>query len=162
MVIVNKPGAASSLGMREIHDAKPDGYIIGMNGSALITSNLLGILPYDHDDLTVIAMYGAISPIIVASTKTKRPFKTIEEVISFAKAHPGELSIATAGVGAWMWTATMAFVQATGLQFNVIPQPGAAAFTIAQVAGGHADIGICPGGCQIPDRRRECPCDRSI
>jgi len=142
IVVVNKPGAGSTIGAREVHDAKPDGYTIGMQGVTLIGGKLQGILPYDHEGVTVIAIYGVITPIIVASTKTQRPFKTIEEVISFSKAHPGDVSIATSGVGQAWWIATQAFMYGTGLKFNVIPQPGAGGFAIAQVAGGHTDLGI--------------------
>jgi tripartite-type tricarboxylate transporter receptor subunit TctC len=142
VIIVNKPGAASTIGAREVHDAKPDGYTIGMQGATLIGGKLQGLLPYDHEAFTIIGTYGTFIPIIVASTKTQRPFKTIEEVISFAKSRPGDVSIATSGIGQSWWIATMAFQHGTGTQFNVIPQPGTAAFAIAQVAGGHTDLGI--------------------
>ena len=98
IVVVNKPGGGSSIGYRELHDAKPDGYTIGWERERL-SNKLQGLLPYDHQDFTVVGTYATYIPIIVASTKTKRPFKTIEEVISFAKSHPGEISMATGGVG---------------------------------------------------------------
>jgi tripartite-type tricarboxylate transporter receptor subunit TctC len=142
IMVVNKPGAGSSIGYREIHDAKPDGYTIGWAAATIVSNKLQGLLPYDHQDFTMIGTYATYVPIIVASTKTKRPFKTIEEVLSFAKSNPGEVSIAAGAVGQSWWIATMAFLAGTGLQFNVIPQPGTGAYSIAQVAGGHTDLAI--------------------
>ena len=142
IVVVNKPGAATAIGSRELHDAKPDGYTIGWASSTIITSKLAGISPYDYHDFTMLGTYATIFPIIVASTKTKRPFNTIEEVISYAKAHPGELSMATAGVGQSWWVAAMSFLEGTGLNINTIPQPGSGGFTVVQVAGGHTDLAV--------------------
>jgi len=150
IMVVNKPGAGSSIGYREIHDSKPDGYTIGWAAATIVSNKLQGILPYDHADFTVIGTYATYIPIIVASTKTKRPFKTMEEVMAFAKANPGEISIATSGVGQSWWIATMAFLAGTGLQFNIIPQPGAGAFAIAQVSGGHTDLAVLALGAAKP------------
>ncbi len=141
IVVVNKPGAGSSIGYREIHDAKPDGYTIGWTAGTIITNRLQGILPYDYRDYTIICSFLINVPGIVASTKTKRPFNTFEEVITFAKSHPGEVSIASSGVGQMYWVFLMALLDASGLKFNVIPQPGGSGFVISQVAGGHTDLG---------------------
>jgi tripartite-type tricarboxylate transporter receptor subunit TctC len=150
IVIVNKPGGAHTIAYREIHDAKPDGYTIG-GGYVTITANKLqGLLPYDHEGFTVLGAFATYIPIIVGSTKTQRAFKTIEEVIKFAKANPGEVSLATSGVGQSWWIGTLAFQAGTGLKFNIIPQPGAGAFAISQVAGGHVDLGILALGAAKP------------
>jgi len=150
IMVVNKPGAGSSIGYREIHDAKPDGYTIGWAAATIVSNKMQGILPYDHESFTVIGTYATYIPIIVASTKTQRPFKTIEEVFAFAKSNPGEISIATSGVGQSWWIATMAFQAGTGLKFNIIPQVGAGAHAIAQVAGGHTDLGVIALGAAKP------------
>jgi tripartite-type tricarboxylate transporter receptor subunit TctC len=142
IIIVNKPGAAGNLGYREIRDAKPDGYTIGVGFTSLATNKLLGTLPYDHRAFTIIGGHAMIVPAVLASTRTKRPFKTIEEVFSFAKSNPGEVSIATSAKGYLWWFATVALQEATRLNFNIIPQSGGAGVSIAQVAGGHVDLGI--------------------
>jgi tripartite-type tricarboxylate transporter receptor subunit TctC len=142
IMIVNKPGAGSSIGYREVYGAKPDGYTIGSAPTTIVANKLQGISPFDHRDLSIMGTFYSLGPTIVASTKTKRPFKTIEEVVAFAKSHPGEVSISCSAVGNLWWIATMAFQAATGLDFNVIPQPGAAAFVVTQVAGGHTDLGV--------------------
>jgi tripartite-type tricarboxylate transporter receptor subunit TctC len=142
VIIVNKPGGGSSIGMREVHDSKPDGYTIGMAHATILINKILGNLPYDHAGFTVLGTYATFIPIIVSSTKTQRPFNTLKEALSFAKANPGEVSIATSGVGQSWWVATLAFQEGVGLKFNIIPQPGTGAFAVAQVAGGHTDLAV--------------------
>lgn len=142
IMIVNKPGAGGSIALRELHDAKPDGYTLGAFTPVIVTNKLQGLIPYDYADFTVIGTYYFSFPWIIGSTKTQRPFKTIEEALSFGKSNPGVVKLATSGVGYIWWIATMAFQQKTGLKFNVIPQPGTAALVLTQVAGGHADLGV--------------------
>ncbi len=142
IMIVNKPGGGSSIGMREVHDSKPDGYTIGMSHATILINKPMGNMPYDHDGFTVLGTYATFIPIIVGATKTSRPFKTIQEVLSFAKANPGEVSIATSGVGQSWWVATLEFQEGTGAKFNIIPQAGTGAYSIAQAAGGHTDLAV--------------------
>jgi tripartite-type tricarboxylate transporter receptor subunit TctC len=142
IIIVNKPGAGSSIGYRELHGSKPDGYTIGYGHATIIINKLMGILPFDHEGLTMICTTSTMNPIMVASTKTQRPFKTIQEAITFAKSHPGQVSVATSGVGQSWWVATVAFEEGSGAKFNIIPQPGTGGFVVAQVAGGHTELGV--------------------
>jgi tripartite-type tricarboxylate transporter receptor subunit TctC len=141
VVVVNKPGGGSSIGYRELYNAKPDGYTIGYGMATIITNKMQGILPFDYRAFKIIGgFYRGANPIIVSSTKTKRPFKTMQEVLAFAKSNPGEVSIATGAVGQSWWIATMAFVEASGLKFNVVPQAGSGGFSLMQVSGGHTDL----------------------
>ena len=142
VVVTNKPGAGSSIGNRELYNAKPDGYTIGMSTAAIFMNKLQGLLPFDHNDMTVLGSYLSWSPAIVASTKTKRPFNTMQEVIAAAKAKPGDIVLSTGSVGQVWWVAAMDFLKKSGLEFNVVPQTSSSAAVVLQVAGGHADIGI--------------------
>ena len=144
VMIVNKPGAGSSIGYREVHRAKPDGYTTGWGSATLISNKLQGISPLDYHDFTMLGTFATYFPVIVAATNTKRPFKTIQEVISYGKAHPGEISISTSNIGGNWWVASMAFMKGVGIDINIIPQPGAGALSMAQVAGGHTDL-ACVG-----------------
>ena len=144
VMIVNKPGAGSSIGYREVYRAKPDGYTIGWGSATLISNKLQGISPIDYHDFTMLGTFATYFPVIVAATNSKRPFKTIQEVMSYAKAHPGEVSMATGGIGQNWWVASMSFLKGTGLEINIIPQPGTGAMSMTQVAGGHTDL-ACVG-----------------
>ena len=146
VVIVNKPGGGSSIAYREIHAAKPDGYTLGWGSATIITNKLQGISPLDYHDFTHLGAYATFFPIVIASTKTPLHQNTIQEAIKHAKANPGKLNMATAGVGQSWWVAAMSFIGGTGIKVNTIPQPGAGAMTVAQVAGGHAELGVAALG----------------
>lgn len=142
IVVVNKPGAGSTIGYREVYGAKPDGYTIGSAPVTLVTNKLQGLIPFDYHDLSLFGTFYTAYMTVLGATKTNRPFKTIEEVLSFAKSHPGEVSLAAGAVGQNDWIGAMAFIGATGITMNVIPQPGTGAFAVTQLAGGHADLAI--------------------
>ena len=142
IVIVNKPGAGSSIGYREIHGAKADGYTLGWGSATIITNKLQGVSPLDYHDFTHLGGFATSFPIVIASTKSKLQFKTIQEAIAYAKANPGKLNMSTAGVGQSWWVGATALITATGINVNTIPQPGAGALVVAQVAGGHAELGV--------------------
>ena len=146
IVIVNKPGGGSSIGYREIHGAKPDGYTLGWGSATIITNKLQGVSPLDYHDFTQLGGYATFFPVVFASTKSKLQFNTIQEAIAHAKANPGAVIMSTAGVGQSWWVAAMSFLGGTGVNMNTIPQPGAGAMTVAQVAGGHADLGVAALG----------------
>jgi len=146
IVIVNKPGGGSSIGYREIHGAKPDGYTLGWGSATIITNKLQGVSPLDYHDFTQLGAYATFFPIVIAATKSPVKFNTIQEAIAYAKANPGKLNMSTAGVGQSWWVAATAFIGATGINVNTIPQPGAGALVVAQVAGGHAELGVAAMG----------------
>ena len=146
IVIVNKPGGGSSIAYREIHGARADGYIIGWGSATIITNKLQGVSPLDYHDFTHLGGYATFFPIVIASAKTKVQFNTIQDAITHAKANPGKLNISTAGVGQSWWVAAMSFMSGTGIKVNAIPQPGAGALVVAQVAGGHAELGVAALG----------------
>jgi tripartite-type tricarboxylate transporter receptor subunit TctC len=146
IVIVNKPGGGSSIGYREIFAAKPDGYTLGWGSATIITNKLQGVSPIDYHDFTQLGGYAVFFPIMIGATKSKQTFNTVQEAIAFAKANPGKVTLSTAGVGQSWWVAAMSFLTGTGLDMNSIPQPGAGAMTVAQVAGGHAELGIAALG----------------
>lgn len=142
VVVVNKPGGGSTIGYRELYGSKPDGYTIGQASGTIVTNKLQGLMPYDYHDFTMLGVYLNWLPAVLASTKTKRPFNTFSEVITHAKANPGQISVATGSVGQLWWVASVALEEYSGLKFNMIPQVSSSAATAIQVAGGHTDLGI--------------------
>lgn len=150
IIVVNKPGGGNTIGYREIHQAKPDGYTIGLCTLTLVTNRLQGLSSIDYHDFTLIGSFNATYPMIIASTKTTRPFTTIQEAFSFAKSNPGEVSMTTTAVGGSWWIAAMLVADRTGLKFNMIPQAGSGAFVVTQLAGGHSDIGITGAPSAMP------------
>lgn len=146
VIVVNKPGGGSSIAYRELYGSKPDGYTIGQASGTIVTNKLQGLLPYDYHDFTMLGVYLNWVPAVLASTKSKHKFNTFEEVVTFAKANPGEISVATGSVGQFWWVATKALLEASGLKVNLIPQSASSGATALQLAGGHTDLGVIDVG----------------
>ncbi len=142
IVLVHKPGAGGAIAYRELYAAKPDGYTIGGMIWSLLSLKLQGLLPYDYHDFSIINTMANQYALLVASKKTKRPFKTIGELIAYAKSKPGEVTLATTSVGQTWWIASLYLQDKVGIKFTVIPQEEGTAMVAAQVAGGHVDLGL--------------------
>ncbi len=139
IMVVNKPGAASALGLRELYDSKPDGYTWGMSCSVNVLK-MMGLLPYDHHDFQVQSVASLTWSALVVPAKS--PFKTVKDLVDYAKANPGKLRWSTTSKGAVFYIQAKYFEQVTGTKFNLIANPGGASFIATQVGGGHADVGI--------------------
>jgi tripartite-type tricarboxylate transporter receptor subunit TctC len=99
MVIEAKPGAGGIVGFADVAKADPDGYTIVTSSTSLGTGMVLHRqLPYDPlKDFVSVAMFGVQPNVLVASKDSG--FKTVADLVAAAKAKPGMLTFASAGVG---------------------------------------------------------------
>jgi tripartite-type tricarboxylate transporter receptor subunit TctC len=99
MVIETKPGAGGIVGFSDVAKADPDGYTVLVSSSSLGTALVMHQhLPFDPaKDFTSVAMLGEQPNVLVASTQSG--FKTVADLVAAAKAKPGVLTFASAGVG---------------------------------------------------------------
>jgi len=99
MVIETKPGAGGIVGFADVAKADPDGYTVVISSSSMGTGMVLHrSLPYDPaKDFVAVAMFGVQPNVLVASAASG--FKTVADLVAAAKAKPGTLTFASAGVG---------------------------------------------------------------
>ena len=139
IVIVNKPGAATMLGMTELAGAKPDGYTIGTLSSTTYMHPLRGRqVSYDPlKSFTYISYYGdnLIGVAVLADSK----WKTLTDLIADGKANPGKLKYGNAGVGTTQHLTTEKIQLESGAKFTFVPQKGSAE-AVAALLGGHLDF----------------------
>jgi tripartite-type tricarboxylate transporter receptor subunit TctC len=137
-IIVNKPGTSGLLGMKELHEAKADGYTIMTNTTTIVTHKLLGAIPYNHRDYDMIISFnndpGAIA------VPADKPWKDINEFMEYAKKNKVKISTSANG-GIWN-VALRAFLSATGIEADIVAEGGGAAKAITMAAGGHVDA-VC-------------------
>jgi len=139
IMVINKPGAGGALGMRELYAAKPDGYTIGVDAN-LNVLKLQGLLPVDHHDFDVLAIPSVGASAVAVPQKS--PFKTIKELVEYAKKNPEKLKFSSVAKGGANYTMAKYFEQVAGVRFTIINNPGGASFIATQVGGGHTDLGI--------------------
>jgi tripartite-type tricarboxylate transporter receptor subunit TctC len=99
MVVEARPGAGGIVGFADVAKADPDGYTVVTSSTSMGTGAVLhSKLPYDPaKDFASVAMFGVQPNVLVASKQSG--FKTVADLVAAAKAKPGTLTFASAGVG---------------------------------------------------------------
>jgi tripartite-type tricarboxylate transporter receptor subunit TctC len=125
IVIENKVGGASIVGTDAIARAEPDGYTLGLANTTThaATAALGGALPFDPvKDFTPVAMVG-YSPFVLLVTPGLA-VHSVQELIAAAKAKPGALNYASAGVGSMTHLAGALFASMAGVNITHVPYRG--------------------------------------
>ncbi len=136
-VVVNVTGAGGSNGTSQVLDAAADGNTILFYHNALLINNVTGLTDYTYSDF-------AVGPHIVTDKATgfyvssSAPYQTYPELIEYAKAHPGEVTMGCE-VGGFTYMMAKSFESATGITFNMV-DVGSNSDKITALLGGHIDI----------------------
>ena len=136
VVIDNRPGGALMIGMELVARSVPDGYTIGYApiGALAIGPNIVQGLSFSVlKDLQPIAQTTTGSMLLAASPAT--PFKTVRDVIDYAKQYPDKLSNASSGNGTPGHVGFELFKYMTGTRIVHVPYKGGAAGTVDLIAG---------------------------
>ena len=135
-VMENRGGAGGMIGVEAIAKAAPDGYTIGQGpvGALAITRHMVAKLPYDIErDLQPVALTTTGYMLLAVSPKT--PFKTVGELIAFAKKNPGKLSNASSSNGSPGHVSGELFKSMTGTEIVHVPYKGGAPAIADLIAG---------------------------
>lgn len=138
VVVENRVGANGNIAVDMVAKSAPDGYTLVLTdlGNLTISPSVMK-LPFDvAKDFNAVTVL-AYTPHLLAVTPD-RPYKTVPELIAYAKANPDKLNYATAGLGSAPHLAGALFAHSLGLKITFIPMKGGAE-AIQQVVGGHAD-----------------------
>ncbi len=152
VVIENRPGAGGTLGATQVAKSEPDGYtLLVVSTGHVVNPALYGNLPYDTvADFAGVTPLAALPNMLVVAANS--PFKTMAELIAAAKAKPGQLNYASAGVGSATHVNAEKFRAATGTQITHIPFKGTPE-TIVEVSAGRVDFMFTPVLSSIPSIR---------
>lgn len=140
LVVENIAGAAGMAGAAKVLKAKPDGYTILSAGTQGVVSSPIQSPnpPFDTlRDLVPICSYGS-SPMIFG-VKASSPFKTLEDLIAFAKQNPGKVTCGITNIGGEPHLLTELFKKVVGVSIRAVPHKGTGD-AVAALLGGHIDM----------------------
>lgn len=139
-VVENRPGGGQVIATNEVVHAPADGYTLVIM-SHVFTMNpwLFKSLPYEISDLTPITRM-TITPLIMA-VNPDLPFKTVQDVVDYAKANPGKLSFGSSGPSSSLRFAGELLKYKTGIDMVHVPYKGNGPMTVAIVSG-EIDLGF--------------------
>jgi tripartite-type tricarboxylate transporter receptor subunit TctC len=144
VVVDNRPGAGSSVGMAVVAKAAADGYTIGLGNVAANAINPAvrpEAFPYDPvKDFAAISMVG-ITPLILVVNPQKVPAQTLPEFIAYLKANPGKLTYGSSGAGSALHIGMELFLQKTGTSMVHVPYKGSAPM-LTDLIGGQVDASM--------------------
>ena len=139
VIVENKPSAGGIVAGDSVSKAPPDGYtLLLVSSGTAVSSSLFKSLPFDAlKDFTPISKLASFD-LVIASSETGR-FKTMADVLTYAKANPGKLNIGTPQIGSTQNLAAELFKTSAGIDAQIVPFNGTAP-VITALRGGDVDI----------------------
>lgn len=138
MIVVNKPGGGATLGWNELASANPDGYTIGITTIGAILQPLYSKTRYYYP--TALAPLAQVTTSPMAMTVlTESPWQNVDDLIKYAKAHPGELKYSHPGLGATANVVAEMFATEAGITIEQVPFKGSSE-ALAALLGGHVKV----------------------
>lgn len=139
VVVENRGGAGGTVGAFHVVQAAPDGYtlLMGVTGSNAISAALRSDLPYDPvKDFAPVSIVVSAPLALVVNAESK--FKSVQDVIDYAKANPDTFTHGSPGVGTSMHMAGELFGLKSGTKLVHVPYKGSAA-ALQDLLGGQID-----------------------
>ena len=117
--VVNRTGAGGAVGYMHLSQQKPDGYAIVWSSNSISTNYHSGQLPFDYKNLEHVARVTIENPAL--AVKATSPWKTLKELVAYAKANPDKVRIGNSGAGSHTHIAAVALFNAAGAKVISVP-----------------------------------------
>jgi tripartite-type tricarboxylate transporter receptor subunit TctC len=142
VIVENRPGASGMLGLDYVAKSAPDGYIVGcvQGGNMVVLPHTSKNIPYKPlEDFAPVAVSTTNYLGVVANVDA--PFRTIGEMVKYAKANPGKLTVATNGEGGFPHLAFEHLRTMADFTYTHVPYKGSSAIA-TDIMGGQVMAGI--------------------
>jgi len=135
MLSLSRPGGGGAVGATFVAQSKPDGYTLLLGDPSInVIRPVVEKLPYNADDLVPIARI-TYSPFIFVSSKSA-PFKTVKELVEYAKNNPGKVVYSSDNVNGWTYTAFELLKKRAGIEMRGV-EFGGGGPAVTNVIGGN-------------------------
>lgn len=139
LVIVNKPGGNSAVGLTEVMTARPDGYTVGVASSTILTLMALGQIQWGPERFTNLALLSE-DPLLLLVSKDA-PWQDLNAFMEEVAQNPGEVTVGTSGAKNVNHAMAVLAAQSVGSEIRQVPFDGGSRVTAA-IMGGHIDSGV--------------------
>jgi tripartite-type tricarboxylate transporter receptor subunit TctC len=147
--VENKAGASGTIGTDFVAKSKPDGATFQVNDTTYaMLPHLLKKLPWDHANDLIPVTTLATTPLVVV-VAANAPYKTAQELLSYARAHPGKLNYGSGGVGSSTHLGAELLKQHGKMFITHIPYKGAGDAMLGVISG-QVDILVTAAPTAIP------------
>ncbi len=139
VVVENRGGAGGNVGAEEVFNAPPDGYTIlfTAQGPLVVNQSLYAKLDYDPAKFTPVSLVVIAYNALLAYPQV--PAKTLPELITYAKAHPGKLNYASQGIGTAAHLTAELFDAMAAVKMTHVPYRGSGP-ALTDLVAGHVDL----------------------
>jgi tripartite-type tricarboxylate transporter receptor subunit TctC len=138
VIVDYKAGAAGAVGTAEAARAAPDGYTVLIVWDTHAVNHHLYKVQYDFQKSLEPVSLLVQAPVMLVATASL-PANSVKELIDLARAKPGQVALCVAGYGSSGHLAALRFMDATGVQFNVVSYKGGGPL-INDLIGGHVQV----------------------
>lgn len=141
VLIDNKPGAGGVAAGDAVAKAEPDGHtLLLMSNGTAVSAGLFKSLPFDTlRDFAPISTLATFDIAVITTAESR--FKTLGELVVFAKANPGKLNVGTINIGSTQNLAAELFKSAAAIDMQIVPFNGTPAVVTA-LRGGQIDAAV--------------------
>jgi tripartite-type tricarboxylate transporter receptor subunit TctC len=152
VVIEHKPGAGTNIAVQAVIASPPDGYtLLWIGSSNAINATLYPTLPFDILKAITPVAGLVVYPMVIEVNPTL-PVKNIAELIAFARANPGKITMASYGTGTISHVAGELFKTMAGIEMVHVPYRGGAPM-VSDLAGGHVQVALDVVASSLPHIR---------
>ncbi len=118
--VINKLGGGGSIGFDYVGQQKPDGYNIGWLSASILTTTLLGKLPYAYDEKFEYVS-GVTFDATAIAVRADSPHKTLDDLVAAMKAKPGQVKVGVGGSGSFTYMLAAALIDKVGAKATLVP-----------------------------------------
>jgi len=117
--VVNRTGGGGAIGYNHVSQQKPDGHSIIWNSNSISTNYHSGILQFDYRAFDPVARVSVETPVL--AVRADAPWKTLKELVDYAKSNPGKVRIGNSGAGSHTHFASSALFLTGGAKVIDVP-----------------------------------------
>jgi tripartite-type tricarboxylate transporter receptor subunit TctC len=138
-IVENRPGAGGNVGAQAAANAAPDGYTLLFSAAA----NAISATVYEKTGFNfvrdIVPVASLVHGALIMEVNPSFPAKTVPEFIAYAKANPGKINMASAGIGNTTHLAGELFMMLTGTRLTHVPYRGGAP-AVTDLLGGQVQV----------------------